>query len=178
MGWMLQNIMVNLVLENVCDEVIYQLGLDMEELEEIEEDVGLGNGGLGWLVVCFFDFMVILGLVVYGYGICYEFGIFNQKIFGGWQMEEVDDWFCYGNFWEKVCFEFILFVYFYGYVEYISQGVKWVDIQVVLVMFYDMFVFGYCNNVVNIMCFWFVKVFNDFNFKDFNVGGYIQVVLD
>ncbi|GCB80796.1 hypothetical protein scyTo_0022938, partial [Scyliorhinus torazame] len=62
-----------------------QLGLDMEELEEIEEDAGLGNGGLGRLAACFLDSMATLGLAAYGYGIRYEFGIFNQKISNGWQ---------------------------------------------------------------------------------------------
>ncbi|KAK2100218.1 hypothetical protein P7K49_021566 [Saguinus oedipus] len=87
MGRTLQNTMVNLALENACDEATYQLGLDMEELEEIEEDAGLGNGGLGRLAACFLDSMATLGLAAYGYGIRYEFGIFNQKISGGWQVQ-------------------------------------------------------------------------------------------
>lgn len=65
---------------------LLQIGFDIEELEEIEEDVGLGNGGLGRLVVCFFDFMVTFGLAVYGYGIRYDYGIFVQKIEDGWQV--------------------------------------------------------------------------------------------
>uniref|UniRef100_A0A5F8GNP9 Alpha-1,4 glucan phosphorylase n=1 Tax=Monodelphis domestica TaxID=13616 RepID=A0A5F8GNP9_MONDO len=134
MGRTLQNTMVNLGLENACDEATYQLGLDMEELEEIEEDAGLGNGGLGRLAACFLDSMATLGLAAYGYGIRYEFGIFNQKISGGW--------------------------------------------QVVLAMPYDTPVPGYRNNTVNTMRLWSAKAPNDFNLKDFNVGGYIQAVLD
>ncbi|XP_013924996.1 PREDICTED: glycogen phosphorylase, brain form-like [Thamnophis sirtalis] len=88
MGRTLQNTMVNLGLQNACDEAIYQLGLDLEELEEIEEDAGLGNGGLGRLAACFLDSMATLGLAAYGYGIRYEFGIFNQKIVNGWQVRE------------------------------------------------------------------------------------------
>lgn len=61
----------------------------MEELEEIEEDAGLGNGGLGRLAACFLDSMATLGLAAYGYGIRYEFGIFNQKICGGWQVSSL-----------------------------------------------------------------------------------------
>ncbi|XP_011367273.1 glycogen phosphorylase, muscle form [Pteropus vampyrus] len=132
MGRTLQNTMVNLALENACDEAVYQLGLDMEELEEIEEDAGLGNGGLGRLAACFLDSMATLGLAAYGYGIRYEFGIFNQKISGGWQMEEADDWLRYGNPWEKARPEFTLPVHFYGRVEHTSQGAKWVDTQVAI----------------------------------------------
>ncbi|KAB0404105.1 hypothetical protein E2I00_008858 [Balaenoptera physalus] len=178
MGRTLQNTMVNLALENACDEATYQLGLDMEELEEIEEDAGLGNGGLGRLAACFLDSMATLGLAAYGYGIRYEFGIFNQKISGGWQMEEADDWLRYGNPWEKARPEFTLPVHFYGRVEHTDQGAKWVDTQVVLAMPYDTPVPGYRNNVVNTMRLWSAKAPNDFNLKDFNVGGYIQAVLD
>ncbi|KAL6460918.1 hypothetical protein MHYP_G00308840 [Metynnis hypsauchen] len=84
MGRTLQNTMINLGLQNACDEAIYQLGLDLEELKEIEEDAGLRNGGLGRLAACFLDSLATLGLAAYGYGICYEFGIFNQKISSGW----------------------------------------------------------------------------------------------
>uniref|UniRef100_A0A8C7L3X9 Alpha-1,4 glucan phosphorylase n=1 Tax=Oncorhynchus kisutch TaxID=8019 RepID=A0A8C7L3X9_ONCKI len=134
MGRTLQNTMVNLALENACDEAIYQLGLDMEELEDMEEDAGLGNGGLGRLAACFLDSMASLGLAAYGYGIRYEFGIFNQKIVNGW--------------------------------------------QVVLALPYDTPIPGYRNNIVNTMRLWSAKAPCDFNLKDFNVGGYIQAVLD
>uniref|UniRef100_A0AAA9SD19 Alpha-1,4 glucan phosphorylase n=1 Tax=Bos taurus TaxID=9913 RepID=A0AAA9SD19_BOVIN len=134
MGRTLQNTMVNLGLQNACDEAIYQLGLDLEELEEIEEDAGLGNGGLGRLAACFLDSMATLGLAAYGYGIRYEFGIFNQKIVNGW--------------------------------------------QVVLAMPYDTPVPGYKNDTVNTMRLWSAKAPNDFKLHDFNVGGYIEAVLD
>ncbi|XP_058871989.1 glycogen phosphorylase, muscle form-like [Acipenser ruthenus] len=178
MGRTLQNTMVNLGLENACDEATYQLGLDMEELQEIEEDAGLGNGGLGRLAACFLDSMATLGLAAYGYGIRYEFGIFNQKISNGWQVEEADDWLRYGNPWEKARPEYTRPVQFYGRVEHTPDGVKWVDTQVVLALPYDTPVPGYRNNTVNTMRLWSAKAPNDFNLKDFNVGGYIQAVLD
>uniref|UniRef100_A0A672TTZ2 Alpha-1,4 glucan phosphorylase n=1 Tax=Strigops habroptila TaxID=2489341 RepID=A0A672TTZ2_STRHB len=130
MGRTLQNTMINLGLQNACDEAIYQLGLDMEELEEIEEDAGLGNGGLGRLAACFLDSMATLGLAAYGYGIRYEYGIFNQKIRDGWQVEEADDWLRHGNPWEKARPEYMLPVHFYGRVEHTATGAKWVDTQV------------------------------------------------
>uniref|UniRef100_A0A8C4HQ49 Alpha-1,4 glucan phosphorylase n=1 Tax=Dicentrarchus labrax TaxID=13489 RepID=A0A8C4HQ49_DICLA len=178
MGRTLQNTMVNLALENACDEATYQLGLDMEELQDIEEDAGLGNGGLGRLAACFLDSMASLGLAAYGYGIRYEFGIFNQKIVNGWQVEEADDWLRYGNPWEKARPEYMRPVHFYGRVEHTADGVKWVDTQVVLALPYDTPVPGYRNNIVNTMRLWSAKAPCDFNLKDFNVGGYIQAVLD
>uniref|UniRef100_A0A8C0EWD7 Alpha-1,4 glucan phosphorylase n=1 Tax=Bubo bubo TaxID=30461 RepID=A0A8C0EWD7_BUBBB len=178
MGRTLQNTMVNLGLQNACDEAIYQLGLDLEELEEIEEDAGLGNGGLGRLAACFLDSMATLGLAAYGYGIRYEFGIFNQKIVDGWQVEEADDWLRYGNPWEKARPEYMLPVHFYGRVDHTPEGVKWVDTQVVLAMPYDTPVPGYKNNTVNTMRLWSAKAPNDFNLQEFNVGDYIEAVLD
>uniref|UniRef100_G3UBG8 Alpha-1,4 glucan phosphorylase n=1 Tax=Loxodonta africana TaxID=9785 RepID=G3UBG8_LOXAF len=178
MGRTLQNTMVNLGLQSACDEAIYQLGLDLEELEEIEEDAGLGNGGLGRLAACFLDSMATLGLAAYGYGIRYEFGIFNQKIVNGWQVEEADDWLRYGNPWEKARPEYMLPVHFYGRVEHTPDGVKWLDTQVVLAMPYDTPVPGYRNNTVNTMRLWSAKAPNDFKLHDFNVGDYIEAVLD
>ncbi|XP_053504515.1 glycogen phosphorylase, muscle form [Ictalurus furcatus] len=178
MGRTLQNTMVNLALENACDEAVYQLGLDMEELEDMEEDAGLGNGGLGRLAACFLDSMATLGMAAYGYGIRYEFGIFNQKIDNGWQIEEADDWLRYGNPWEKARPEYMRPVHFYGRTEQHPDGVKWVDTQVVLALPYDTPVPGYRNNVVNTMRLWSAKAPCEFNLKDFNVGGYIQAVLD
>ncbi|ROL48061.1 Glycogen phosphorylase, muscle form [Anabarilius grahami] len=178
MGRTLQNTMVNLALENACDEATYQLGLDMEELQEMEEDAGLGNGGLGRLAACFLDSMASLGLAAYGYGIRYEFGIFNQKICSGWQVEEADDWLRYGNPWEKARPEYMRPVHFYGRTEHHPDGVKWVDTQVVLALPYDTPIPGYRNNMVNTMRLWSAKAPCEFNLKDFNVGGYIQAVLD
>ncbi|XP_039995137.1 glycogen phosphorylase, brain form isoform X2 [Xiphias gladius] len=155
-----------------------KLGLDMEELEEIEEDAGLGNGGLGRLAACFLDSMATLGLAAYGYGIRYEFGIFNQKISNGWQVEEADDWLRYGNPWEKARPEYMLPVHFYGRVEKTESGAKWVDTQVVLAMPYDTPVPGYHNNTVNTMRLWSAKAPNDFKLQNFNVGDYIEAVLD
>ncbi|XP_029454203.1 glycogen phosphorylase, liver form [Rhinatrema bivittatum] len=178
MGRTLQNTMINLGLQNACDEAIYQLGLDIEELEEVEEDAGLGNGGLGRLAACFLDSMATLGLAAYGYGIRYEYGIFNQKIRDGWQVEEADDWLRHGNPWEKARPEYMLPVHFYGRVESAKTGAKWVDTQVVLAMPYDTPVPGYMNNTVNTMRLWSARAPNDFNLRDFNVGDYIQAVLD
>uniref|UniRef100_H3AMR6 Alpha-1,4 glucan phosphorylase n=1 Tax=Latimeria chalumnae TaxID=7897 RepID=H3AMR6_LATCH len=119
----------NKQLQRSCKKAKEQLGLDLEELEEIEEDAGLGNGGLGRLAACFLDSLASLGLAAYGYGIRYEFGIFNQKIINGWQVEEADDWLRYGNPWEKARPEYMLPIHFYGQVEHTQEGAKWLDTQ-------------------------------------------------
>lgn len=85
-GRSLQNTMINLGIQSSVDEALYQMGLDIEELEDLEEDAGLGNGGLGRLAACFLDSMATLGLAAYGYGLRYEYGIFAQKITNGEQV--------------------------------------------------------------------------------------------
>lgn len=165
MGRALQNTMINLGIEGACDEAMYQMGLDIEELEELEEDAGLGNGGLGRLAACFLDSMATLGLAAYGYGIRYEYGIFAQKIINGEQQEEPDDWLRFGCPWEKARPEFMLPVNFYGRVIDTPDGKKWVDTQVVYAMPYDNPIPGYRNNVVNTLRLWSAKSPIDFNLK-------------
>lgn len=178
MGRSLTNTMINIGIQNACDEALYQLGLDIEELEELEEDAGLGNGGLGRLAACFLDSMATLGMAAYGYGIRYEYGIFAQKIKNGEQVEEPDDWLRFGNPWEKARPEYMLPVNFYGRVEDTPNGKKWVDTQVVFALPYDNPVPGYKNNVVNTLRLWSAKSPIDFNLRFFNDGDYIQAVLD
>ncbi|KMY87582.1 glycogen phosphorylase [Drosophila simulans] len=178
MGRSLTNTMINLGIQSECEEAMYQLGLDIENLEEMEEDAGLGNGGLGRLAACFLDSMATLGLAAYGYGIRYEYGIFAQKIKNGEQVEEPDDWLRYGNPWEKARPEFMLPVNFYGRVIDTPEGKKWVDTQRVFAMPYDNPIPGYNNNHVNTLRLWSAKSPIDFNLKFFNDGDYIQAVLD
>uniref|UniRef100_A0A672KE99 Alpha-1,4 glucan phosphorylase n=1 Tax=Sinocyclocheilus grahami TaxID=75366 RepID=A0A672KE99_SINGR len=160
MGRALQNTMINLGLQNASG-------------------VGYGGSGRDGRRSCFLDSMATLGLAAYGYGIRYEYGIFNQKIRDGWQVEEADDWLRYGNPWEKARPEFMLPVHFYGRVEEEDgKEPKWVDTQVVLAMPYDTPIPGYMNNTVNTMRLWSARAPNDFNLRDFNVGDYIQAVLD
>uniref|UniRef100_A0A671WEC6 Alpha-1,4 glucan phosphorylase n=1 Tax=Sparus aurata TaxID=8175 RepID=A0A671WEC6_SPAAU len=101
-----------------------------------------------------------------------------KKIRDGWQVEEADDWLRHGNPWEKARPEYMLPVHFYGRVEETRDGSKWVDTQVVLAMPYDTPIPGYMNNTVNTMRLWSARAPNDFNLRDFNVGDYIQAVLD
>merc|ERR1711981_1347139 len=131
--------MINLGIESEVDETMYQLGMDIEEMQEHEADAGLGNGGLGRLAACFLDSMATLGMAAYGYGIRYDYGIFTQKIIDGEQVEEPDDWLRFGNPWEKARPEYMIPVNFYGRVEEKPEGGgrRWVDTQVVLALPYD-----------------------------------------
>ena len=142
-----------------------QLGLDIEELETLENDAGLGNGGLGRLAACFLDSMATLGLAAYGYGLRYEYGIFEQRIKDGWQVEEPDDWLRYGNPWEKARPEYTIPVNFYGRVEETPEGPKWVDTKVVFAMPYDSPIPGYGNNCVNTMRLWAARAPASFNLQ-------------
>lgn len=178
MGRTLTNTMVNLGLQNAVDEALYQLGLDIEELEEIEDDAGLGNGGLGRLAACFLDSMASLGLAAYGYGLRYDYGIFTQSISEGWQIEEPDDWLKFGNPWEKARPEYTIPVQFYGRVEQGENGVRWIDTQTVLAMPYDSPIPGYANNCVNTLRLWSAKAPASFNLQFFNSGDYVQAVCD
>eukprot|EP00088_Acartia_fossae_P009385 TRINITY_DN1453_c0_g1_i2.p1 TRINITY_DN1453_c0_g1~~TRINITY_DN1453_c0_g1_i2.p1 ORF type:complete len:851 (+),score=260.68 TRINITY_DN1453_c0_g1_i2:61-2613(+) len=178
MGRSLTNTMINLGIQGACDEALYQLGLDLEDLEDKESDAGLGNGGLGRLAACFLDSMATLGMPAYGYGIRYEYGIFSQVIQNCEQVEEPDDWLRYGNPWEKGRPEYTVPVHFYGNVVEENGNRKWVNTQVVLAMPYDNPIPGYNNNVCNTLRLWSAKSPLHFNLKVFNTGDYIQAVLD
>eukprot|EP00118_Oscarella_pearsei_P024881 m.307012 g.307012 ORF g.307012 m.307012 type:complete len:885 (+) comp41816_c0_seq1:78-2732(+) len=173
LGRSLTNTMINLQIDSACDESMYQIGLDMEELQEVEEDAGLGNGGLGRLAACFLDSMATLGLAAYGYGLRYEYGIFTQKIEDGWQVEYPDEWLRFGNPWEKPRPEYTIPVHFYGNVE---NG-EWKNYQIVFAMPYDTPIPGYGNDTVNTLRLWSAKASKTFELGDFNQGDYIGAVL-
>ena len=97
--------------------VLAELGLDLTELLEQEPDAGLGNGGLGRLAACFLDSLATLGFPAHGYGIRYEFGIFEQRMENGWQVERPDEWLRFGNPWEIVRPEYTVTIGFYGHTE-------------------------------------------------------------
>ncbi|CAH8637577.1 unnamed protein product [Heterobilharzia americana] len=177
MGRSLTNTMLNVDISAAVDEAMYQLGLDIEELEEMESDAGLGNGGLGRLAACFLDSMATLGLAAYGYGIRYDYGIFEQIIRDGWQVEEPDDWLRFGNPWEKGRPEYCYPVNFYGRVEDAGNGRRrWVDAHPVFAMPYDTPIPGYRNNTCNTLRLWSAKAPKSFDLGIFNMGDYINAV--
>ncbi|KAM7541671.1 hypothetical protein Aperf_G00000018363 [Anoplocephala perfoliata] len=179
MGRTLTNTMMNVDITAAVDEALFQMGLYLEELEDIESDAGLGNGGLGRLAACFLDSMATLGLAAYGYGIRYDYGIFEQTIKNGWQVEQPDEWLRYGNPWEKGRPEYSYPVNFYGTVEESADGKReWVNTQSVFAMPYDTPVPGYRNNTCNTLRLWSAKAPSGFDLQIFNTGAYIDAVFD
>ncbi len=163
--------------------VLAELGVDMTDLLEREPDAGLGNGGLGRLAACFLDSMATLGLNGYGYGIRYEFGIFEQAFKNGWQHEKPDEWLRFGNPWEIVRPEHTVEVNFYGRCVETAErggrfGVRWVDTQKVLGVPYDTLIAGYGNDMVNTLRLWQARSGNEFDFGLFNDGDYVRAVED
>ena len=123
-----------------------------------------------------------MGLAAYGYGIRYEYGIFNQRIRDGWQVEEPDDWLRNGNVWERARPEYAVPVHFFGSVQNPDgkweSPAKWRNTQAVVALPYDTPTPGYGNNVVNTMRLWSAKAPCNFNLNMFNTGDYIQAVFD
>ncbi len=153
-GRLLGNNILNLGMLGSVKEATEDLGFRLEDIQEDELDAGLGNGGLGRLAACFLDSMSTLGIPAHGYGIRYDYGIFNQKIVNGYQVEYPDEWLRRGNPWEVARPEYTVKVRFYGRTHMFRDKngklyVKWVDTEDVLAMPYDIPVPGYQNDVVN-----------------------------
>nr|XP_042894849.1 glycogen phosphorylase, brain form-like [Parasteatoda tepidariorum] len=177
MGRTLTNAMINIGIKDECEIAMYELGLDLEELADQEADAGLGNGGLGRLAACFLDSMATLGIPAHGYGLRYEYGIFDQKIVNGEQVEEPDNWLAYGNPWEKGRSEHVKEIHFYGRVEGKGKRYNWVGTTIVNALPYDYPIPGFENNVVNTMRLWSAISPQSFNLRFFNDGDYIRAVL-
>ncbi len=180
-GRTLGNALINLNLDAPIEGALKDLGYTLEALVDIEWDAGLGNGGLGRLAACFLDSMATLELPAYGYGIRYEYGIFQQRIKDGYQYETPDSWLRYGNPWEIERPEYLYPVQFYGRVHQYTddRGVlrhEWLDTRDVMAMAYDSPVPGCRNNTVNNMRLWAAKSTREFDFEYFNHGNYEQAV--
>jgi starch phosphorylase len=157
------------------------LGLDLDELLAHEEEPGLGNGGLGRLAACFLDSLATLERPAIGYGIRYEFGIFDQAIRDGWQVEVTDKWLQLGNPWEIAKPELALYVGFGGHCEgyHDDQGryrVHWVPAHVVKGIPYDTPVLGYRVGTCNTLRLWAAEAAESFDFASFNLGDYYRAV--
>jgi starch phosphorylase len=183
MGRALVNNTINLGAKNAYIDALRNLGVDLETLAEREWDAGLGNGGLGRLAACITDSAATLGLPFYGYGIRYEYGIFQQRIRDGFQIETPDTWLRYGNPWEIPRSDALHPVRFYGRSEgYHDQSglyrVRWVDTQDVWAMAYDTPVSGFRNDTVNTLRLWAAKSSREFDLERFNAGEYVRAVED
>jgi starch phosphorylase len=178
---LVQNV-VNLGARGAYIDALRRMGCDLEALQEQEWDAGLGNGGLGRLAACIMDSAATLGLPFYGYGIRYEYGIFQQRIVDGAQVEFPDNWLRYGNPWEIPRPDAIFPVRFYGRAEhYLDDGQlrsRWVDTQDVWAMAYDTPIAGFGNHTVNTLRLWGAKSSREFDLQSFNAGEYVRAVED
>jgi glycogen phosphorylase len=183
MGRTLTNALINLGIYNLAKTALEDFGYNINEIEEYEEDAGLGNGGLGRLAACFLDSMATLGLPGYGYGLRYEYGIFNQSIENGAQIEKPDHWLAEGNPWEVFRSESSYSIPFYGHTEKkVSPTGRivsvWHPAETVLAVAHDYPIPGFNTSTVNNLRLWSAKSSEEFNFDYFNHGDYLKAVED
>ena len=182
-GRSLSNAALNLGIESPLRTGLLALGQELERVEEMETDAALGNGGLGRLAACFLDSMATMDMPGMGYGIRYEYGMFNQRIEGGQQVEHPDNWLRYDNPWEFQRPERLYPVKFYGHIvkfndEHGHIKHRWVDSEMVMAMAYDFPVPGYNTETVNNLRLWAAKSTREFDLGSFNAGDYIGAVVE
>jgi starch phosphorylase len=181
MGPHLGNNLINLGILDRVRECMTELGLNLDELLQQEEEPGLGNGGLGRLAACFIDSLATLEIPAVGYGIRYEFGIFHQEIVDGWQVEKTDKWLRFGNPWELKRPEWAVEVKFGGSADpYVDEQnrlkVRWVPHRTVIGVPYDTPILGYKTNTANTLRLWRSEAPESFDFAIFNSGDYYGAV--
>ncbi|MBQ3584828.1 MAG: glycogen/starch/alpha-glucan phosphorylase [Lachnospiraceae bacterium] len=179
MGRALGNIIINLSAREEIKEAIEELGLDLNAIEDQEPDAALGNGGLGRLAACFLDSLATLGYPAYGCGIRYKYGMFEQKIMDGYQVEIPDNWLKNGNPFEVRREEYACEVKFGGHirVERDEEGREnfiQEDYRSVRAVPYDMPIVGYGNNIVNTLRIWDAEPMQHFMLDSFNKGDYLK----
>jgi starch phosphorylase len=181
MGPHLGNNLINLGILERVRECMTEVGLNLDDLLQQEEEPGLGNGGLGRLAACFIDSLATLEIPTVGYGIRYEFGIFHQEIVDGWQVEKTDKWLRFGNPWELIRPEWAVEVKFGGSAEpYIDEQNRlrnrWVPHKTVIGVPYDTPILGYKTNTANTLRLWRSEAPESFDFAIFNSGDYYGAV--
>lgn len=177
MGRFLGNAIINLSIYDEIREVFEELGIDYNLVEDTEPDPGLGNGGLGRLAACFLDSLTTLELPAYGCGIRYHYGIFEQKIEDGYQVEKPDNWLEKGDPWSVKRTEYEVEVKFGGNVKAVQKEngeyhFVQENYQSVIASPYDYPVLGYNNNTINTLRLWDARPKNQFDLQSFNEGNY------
>ncbi len=180
-GRLLGNSLINLDLYNDSYDMLKEMGYALEDIAELEPDMGLGNGGLGRLAACFMDSLATQAYPAYGYGIRYDFGIFKQLIVQGYQVEEPDNWRKNGCPWEIQRPEITYRVRFGGKVlsEEQTDGRhlhRWVDTEDVMAVAWDIPVPGYKIDNVNNLRLWQATATDEFDLDYFNSGDYVKAV--
>ncbi len=174
----------NLLATGLADAVraaLESLGANLEQVRDVEIDMGLGNGGLGRLAACFLDSLATLDYPALGYGIHYEFGLFQQQFENGSQVEHPDRWMLFGSPWEVIRAEYTQEVKLYGRVvntfdERGDSRPHWVDTRTVLGVPHDIPTAGFGTKTVNLLRLWASRSTDDFDLAAFNSGGYVEAV--
>ena len=181
LGRLLGDALLNLGIMDVCKEALAELNIDLRELEELEQDQGLGNGGLGRLAACFLDSMASLNIAGNGCGIRYKYGFFQQKIIDGKQVEVSDNWLREGNVWERRKQDKAEIVKFGGEIkcEKLNNRLIFTHInyEPVLAVPYDTPIVGYKNDVANTLRLWSAEtVSNEFDYSSFSRGEFLKAI--
>ena len=180
-GRSLRNNLSNLGLFDLCQEALRTMGVDWDVVEESERDAALGNGGLGRLAACFLDSLATLDMPGYGYGIHYEYGIFQQEIRNGYQQERPDNWLAYGTPWEIERIDEACLIPVYGRIEHGldrdgQYNPMWMDWKILIGVPYDMPIVGYGGQTVNYLRLYSARSSAEFDMQIFNAGDYIKAV--
>jgi starch phosphorylase len=180
-GPQLGNNLINLGIERNVREALEGLCLELDDLLSIEEEPGLGNGGLGRLAACYLDSLSTLEIPAIGYGIRYEFGIFDQEIRDGWQVEVTDKWLQKGNPWEILRPDVAFYVSFGGRTESATDAegryrVRWIPAYTVKGVACDTPQPGFRVNMCNTLRLWKSEAVESFDLQDFNAGDYYEAV--
>jgi starch phosphorylase len=179
----LANNLINLDVYDEAEKAMQSLGIDLNVLIEQEQEPGLGNGGLGRLASCFMDSLATLDIPAIGYGIRYEYGIFDQQIRDGWQVETTDKWLKLGNPWALERPEDAFDVKLGGRTEAYTDAagrrhVSWIPQRVVRGIPHDTPILGYRTNTANTMRLWSAQAVDSFDFSTFNMGDFSGAVAD
>jgi starch phosphorylase len=167
--------------EELARQTLAEFNLNLDDFIDLDLEPGLGNGGLGRLAACFLDSMATLNIPSIGYGIRYEFGIFQQSFKDGWQVESPDNWLHLGNPWEFSHPDDMVEVKFGGYTEgYADENghyrVRWIPDTTVMGEPYHTMVPGYNSGAVNMLRLWRARASKEFDFQLFDVGDYAKAV--
>ncbi len=181
MGRLLESNLYNAGLFESTVDALRELGVEWSDVREAEEDMGLGNGGLGRLAACFLDSLATLDLPAIGYGINYEFGLFRQEFRQGHQIEHPDSWMIFGTPWEIVHPMYTQEVQLYGEVQNMFDDFgncrpKWVNTKTLLGVPHDIPIAGYGTKTVNLLRLWTSRATEEFDLAAFNSGGYVEAV--
>ena len=179
-GKSLKNHLMNLGLVDGVAGVLANLGFNLDELCAIEQDAGLGNGGLGRLAAAYMDALTSQDYAATGFSIRYDYGIFRQKIVDGWQLELPDEWLEMGEVWLSPRVEDTFEIRFGGKIDQEWRddrlAINHKDYTAVLAVPYDMNVSGYLSNAVNTLRLWSAKAPIDIDLKLFSQGEYVKAM--